>query len=53
MLQADLTTIITYNPCAITADTTCGELLDMLGSASFHHWPVIDDERRPCGNALQ
>lgn len=49
MLQSDLTTIITYNPWALTATTTCGELLEMLGSATFHHWPVVDDDRRLVG----
>jgi CBS domain-containing protein len=45
MLQADLTTIITYNPWAITADTRCGEVLELLGGSTFHHWPVVDEER--------
>lgn len=49
MLQTDLSTIITYNPWAITADVTCRELLEYVAGADFHHWPVVDDDRRLVG----
>lgn len=49
MMQSELSTIVTYNPCAIGGDTTLGELAVMLDSVDFHHWPVTNEERRLIG----
>ena len=49
MMQAELSTIVTYNPWAITGDMTLGDLAGTLDSVEFHHWPVADDERRLIG----
>ncbi len=45
MLQTELATIVTYNPWSIAAESTLGELVDVLDSADFNHWPVVDSER--------
>jgi CBS domain-containing protein len=49
MMQAELSTIVTYNPWAITGDMTLGDLADMLDPVDFQHWPVADDKRRLIG----
>jgi len=49
MPNLTLENLITYNPSAIYADTTLDELMDRFGAAGFHHWPVVDDDRRLIG----
>jgi CBS domain-containing protein len=49
MMQNELSAIVTYNPWAVDAGATLGELVDMLSAVEFNHWPVVDDERRLMG----
>jgi CBS-domain-containing membrane protein len=49
MLTTELSTFITYNPWSVSPAMPLGELLSMLGSVDFHHWPVVDDDRRLVG----
>ena len=49
MIQADLSTIVTYNPWAVSDCTTLSELVGLLDSVDFHHWPIVDDDRRLLG----
>lgn len=49
MMQSELSTIVTYNPWAITSDSTLGDLVDILDSVDFHHWPVADEQRQLIG----
>ncbi len=49
MMQAELSTIVTYNPLSITGRMTLGEFAEMLDCSDVHHWPVTDDERRLIG----
>lgn len=49
MIQAELSTIVTYNPWAITGSMTLGELAEMLDCSDSHHWPVTDESRQLIG----
>lgn len=49
MLQADLSTVITYNPWALSRDTTLAELVNLSAHADLHYWPVVDEERHLLG----
>lgn len=44
-----LENLITFNPSAIYPDTTLDELMERFGDSGFHHWPVVDDDRRLLG----
>ncbi|EAQ77771.1 CBS domain-containing protein [Blastopirellula marina] len=49
ILSQPLSTIVTYNPMSASLDTTLEELLEQVYMVGFHHWPVIDDDRRVVG----
>lgn len=48
-MQTELSAIVTYNPIAISGESTLGELVEVLGNADYHHWPVVDDQRHLIG----
>lgn len=49
MMQANLSTIVTYNPWALDGDSTIGDLVDLVNVADFNHWPIIDADRQLIG----
>lgn len=49
MAMPPLNSLITYNPHAISADRRVDELVHILDETVFHHWPVIDSQRRVVG----
>ncbi|MCA9119094.1 MAG: CBS domain-containing protein [Planctomycetaceae bacterium] len=49
MMHCELSNIVTYNPCVLEGQTTLGELAELVHGADFHHWPVVDDDRRLLG----
>jgi CBS domain-containing protein len=44
-----LENLVTFNPVSIDEQTPLLEVARMLESAGFHHWPVVDSERRLLG----
>ena len=49
MFHTGLSTLITYNPWAVSEAATLDELVHMLQEMGFHHWPVVDGDRRLLG----
>ena len=49
MIQAELGTVVTYNPLSLSVDNTLVDILRLWTAMEFHDWPVIDDERRLVG----
>lgn len=49
MFSDDLATLITFNPWAVSSDATLDELVRMLQEMGFHHWPVVDADKRLLG----
>ena len=49
MVDAALSSCITYNPLTVNVDTSLDELVRMLDDFGFHHWPVVDDDRHLVG----
>ena len=49
MYQAELGTVVTYNPLSLTVDNTLGDVLRLWTAMEFHDWPVIDDVQRLVG----
>lgn len=45
MLQAELGTVVTYNPLSLSVDTTLAEILRLWSTMEFRDWPVVDDQR--------
>ncbi|RCS44691.1 CBS domain-containing protein [Bremerella cremea] len=48
-LSHGIESLVTFNPICIHRDTQLDELLERLYSTGFHHWPVIDNEKRLIG----
>ncbi len=49
MNDDSLGTLITFNPCAVRADESVEDLAVRMEQSGYHHWPVVDDERRLVG----
>lgn len=49
MYDLELGTLVTYNPVAVRAEDRLEDLVEQFEWADFHHWPVVDDERRLVG----
>ncbi len=49
MSQNQLDTLITYNPWTVSELTPLEELYRLVQDVDFHHWPVINDERKLVG----
>jgi CBS domain-containing protein len=45
MLQAELGTLVTYNPLALSGETTLADVLSAWNAVDDHHWPVVDDDQ--------
>src|SRR5262245_18923613 len=44
-MQAELNSLVTFNPWSISPDMSLRDFASSLESAEFHHWPVVDDEQ--------
>ena len=49
MFSPDLPSLVTYNPWAVSSESTLDDLVRMLQEMGFHHWPVVDAEQRLVG----
>lgn len=45
----NLGTLVTFNPLAVRGDETLSDLAIRLEQSGFHHWPVVDEQRRLIG----
>ena len=45
----ELGMLVTYNPIAVCVDETLEQLANRVQGSGFHHWPVVDDNRRLIG----
>lgn len=48
-LSRGLESLVTFNPICIRQETQLDELLERLYSTGFHHWPVIDADKKIVG----
>jgi hypothetical protein len=49
MTSSSLSTLVTYNPWSVDADTTLDDAVRRLDQMGFHHWPVVDQQQRLIG----
>ena len=49
MHEPGLGTLVTFNPASVHVDTPLAELAQRLLDCGFHHWPVLDSDRRVVG----
>ncbi len=49
MTETGLGTFVTYNPMAVSAETTADRLLDLVERLHMRHFPVVDDGGRLLG----
>jgi CBS domain-containing protein len=49
MNDLGLGTLVTFNPSSVQLDTPLAELAQRLLDCGFHHWPVVDRDRRVVG----
>lgn len=49
MAESGLGTFVTYNPLAVSLETTIDRLLEMVEQLHMHHFPVVDDDGRLVG----
>lgn len=48
-LSHGLESLVTFNPICIRPETQLDELLERLYSTGFHHWPVVDLDKKLIG----